>query len=230
MRVVADVPPGHVGRGIAPPLEARGFRLHVDVAEPWGGGSVAGHVERSGPPDDRPVLVRVACAAVWIDVAPQIVGQAGISVAMAYDLRARGRAIWLDEIVTVGEIEVGALAAANWRRFEISIPDDAPRAFEGTLCAVRYSVEALRSRRIGRSVAAVPLLVVERRTEPVVRIERTPIGTWRLLEWRAPDEPGFAFGPIEVSFERRAAGDEPLPGEDRDAEILRRTGRVSSAA
>jgi hypothetical protein len=118
----------------------------------------------------------------------------------------------------------------NWRRFAIHLPADLPCAFEGTLCAVRYTVEASRPRRLGRAVASLPLLVLEERSDPVVRIERTPVGEWRLFEWRDPATADFVFGPVAVAFEQRAPGDEPLPGEDRDAEILRRTGRVSGAA
>ena len=98
------------------------------------------------------------------------------------------------------------------------------------MCAFRYVVEASRSRALGRSLAALPLVIVEQRSEPVIRVETTPIGTWRLLEWRADGEQDATAGPIEVRFEPRVAGRHAArPGETRDDEILRRTGRVASA-
>jgi hypothetical protein len=77
-------------------------------------------------------------------------------------------------------------------------------------------------------VASLPLLVIERRDEPCIRIEHTPIGEWRLKEWRSELEQGFATAHVSVAFEPRRLADMPLPGEDREAELLRRTGRVAS--
>ena len=102
-----------------------------------------------------------------------------------------------------------------------------PRAFEGTLCAFRYTARGVRGRALGRAFSALPLLLVEQRREPVVRVETTPIGTWRLLEWRADGEKDGGR-PVKVRFEQRAEADLPKAGEDD--EILRRTGRVASQA
>jgi hypothetical protein len=232
MSVRAGVPEDFGGRGIPPPTEARGFRLSLDVAEPWGGGTIDGRVERipGRRGDSRPFTVSVSCISAWVDIAPQLVGQSGLSLATAYELRARARPIWLDEIIFRDDVEVGPLdGSVNWRRFEMTLPSFVPRAFEGTLCAFRYTVEAARPRALGRSLSALPLLLLEQRREPVVRIETTPIGTWRLLEWRAEGEGDAEAGPVSVRFEPRAAADMPQAGESRDDEILRRTGRVASA-
>jgi hypothetical protein len=232
MSVRAGVPEDFGGRGIPPPTEARGFRLSLDVAEPWGGGTIDGRVEgipgRRGDP--RPFTVSVSCIAAWVDIAPQLVGQSGVGLSMAYELRARARPIWLDETIFRDEVEVGPLdGSVNWRRFEIALPSFVPRAFEGTLCAFRYTVEAVRPRLLGKAFAALPLLLVEQRRDPVVRVETTPIGTWRLLEWRSDGEGAAEAGLVSVRFEQRAPADMPQAGESRDDEILRRTGRVASA-
>jgi hypothetical protein len=232
MSVRAGIPEEFGGRGIAPPTEARGYRLSLDVAEPWGGGRIEGRVESvpGRPPSPQPIEVLVRCLAAWVDIAPQLVGRAGLGLASAYELRARARPIWLDEIVFEERRTVEALdGTANWRRFEFVLPDFVPRAFEGTMCAFRYVVEASRSRTIGKSLAALPLVIVDRRDEPVIRVETTPIGSWRLLEWRAEAEQETTAGPIQVRFDPRSLADMPRAGETRDDEIFRRTGRVASA-
>jgi hypothetical protein len=232
MTVRAGVPEEFGGRGIPPPTEARGFRLSLDVAEPWGGGSIQGRVESipDRPGDRRPLTVSVTCIAAWVDIAPELVGRSGYGLATAYELRARSRPIWLDQTLYRDEVEVEPLdESVNWRRFEFRLPSSVPRAFEGTLCAFRYTVEAVRPRLLGKAFAALPLLLVEQRRDPVVRVETTPIGTWRLLEWRSDGEGAAEAGPVSVRFEQRAPADMPQAGESRDDEILRRTGRVASA-
>jgi hypothetical protein len=232
MTVRAGVPEEYGGRGIPPPTEARGFRLSLDVAEPWAGGLIEGRVERvqGRPAHDKPFEVRVRCVAAWIDIAPQLVGRAGLGLASAYELRARARPIWLDEMIFEEKTEVEPLdGSVNWRRFAFELPAFVPRALEGTMCAFRYVVEATRPRPVGRSLAALPLVIVEQRREPVIRVETTPIGTWRLLEWRADGEQDADAGPIRVHFEPRALADMPQAGETRDDEIFRRTGRIASA-
>ena len=232
MSVRTGVPEEFGGRGIPPPTEARSFRLSLDVAEPWGGGTIDGRVESIAgrPGDDRPLTVSVACAAAWVDIAPQLVGRGRLGLASAYELRARARPIWLDEAIFEDHLEVGPLdGSVNWRRFAFTLPSLLPRAFEGTMCAFRYTVEAARPRAVGRSVSALPLVVVEQRREPVMRVETTPIGTWRLYEWQADGEADAHAGPVSVHFEPRAPADMPRAGETRDGEILRRTGRVASA-
>jgi hypothetical protein len=231
--VRCDVPAGFRGRGIYPPTAARGFEVVLDVAQPQGGGVIAGRVERRGVRDERPVSVVVRCAAAWMDIAPQLVGQgrnARSLIANMGDVRGRRRPIWIDDVIHEHAVEIGPLDEVNWRPFHIELPPHLPRAFEGTFGALRYQVEARRrrSRALGTSIASLPLLVVERRSEPCVRVERTPIGEWRLKEWRSELEEGFATTNVSVGYEARRLADMPLPGEDREAEILRRTGRVAS--
>jgi hypothetical protein len=110
----------------------------------------------------------------------------------------------------------------NWRQFSFELPAGLPRALEGTFVAFRWRIDARRDRRLGHEHASLPLLVVERQDLPVVRVETSPIGTWRLLEWRAENEVGGSGGPCSVAFEARRPDDLPLPGETREAELVRR--------
>ena len=78
---------------------------------------------------------------------------------------------------------------------------------------------------MGTELASLPLLLVEPQTLPVVRVETSPIGTWRLLEWRSEEDVGGIGGPCSVFYE-----DSPrrpicrFPGETREAELARRIG------
>ena len=47
MSLLTTVPAELLGRGIAPAQETAAFALSLDVAEPWGGGMIAGRVERA---------------------------------------------------------------------------------------------------------------------------------------------------------------------------------------
>jgi hypothetical protein len=85
-------------------------------------------------------------------------------------------------------------------------------------------VEARRPRLLGGDVAVLPLLIHEPQTLPVVRVETSPIGTWRLLEWRSELDVGGSGGPCSVTYEDRRAEDLPLPGEAREQELARRAG------
>ncbi len=232
MTVRCDLPEEFRGRGIFPPAPASGFDVVLDVAEPWGGGVFAGRVERRGRPDRRPVSLVVRCATAWMDIAPQLVGQQPDRpfLASLYDIRSRRRGIWLDDPIWVHVVELGSLREANWLPFHVQLPASLPRALEGTFCALRYQVEARRPRAVGAAVASLPVLAIERRTEPCIRVERTPIGLWRLREWQGEAEVGFETEEVAVSFEPRRLADMPLPGEDREAEILRCTGRPASPA
>ena len=86
----------------------------------------------------------------------------------------------------------------------------------------RWQVAASRPRRIGRETASLPMLLAEPRTLPVVRIETSPLGHWRLLEWSSEEEREGAGGPCSVVYEERRPEDMPLPGETREAELRRR--------
>jgi hypothetical protein len=228
--VRCDVPAGLSGRGVFPPSAARGFEIVLDQAQPWGGGVLAGRVERRGARDARPVTLVVRTMVAWIDIAPQLVGQKLDShwLSIIGDVRGRRRPIWLDDIQWEHRVELGPLDEVNWQSFHVQLPPWLPRAFEGTFCGYRYQLEARRPRGVGSAVAGLPLFSLEPRTEPCVRIERTPIGLWRLREWRGDHEDAFDTPSVSVAFEPRRLGDQPLPGEDREAEILRRTGRVAS--
>jgi hypothetical protein len=222
--LVTDVPDDLRFRGIEPREEARGFAIALDEAEPWGRGRIAGRVERRrGRRDKRPVLVDVRCDACWLDVAPQLVGRKRLLSWSTYgDVRNRAVPIWLEDEVFRERVDVGALEEANWRHFRFELPGGLPRALEGTFVAFRWRVEARRRRLVGHELASLPLLLVAPQRRPVVRVETSPIGTWRLLEWRADDDVGGSGGPCSIAYEERRPEDMPLPGETREAELARR--------
>ncbi len=226
MSLVTDVPGDLRFRGIEPPQAARGFGISLDEADPEGGGRIVGRVERHNQRrDGRPLYVEVRCDACWLDVAPELVGRKGILSWSAYgEIRNKLVPIWLDEEIFSTRIEVGSLEEANWSHFAFDLPDGLPRAVEGTFVAFRWRIEARRSRLVGTEVASLPLLFLEPQTRPVVRVETSPIGTWRLLEWRSDHDVGGSGGPCSVSYEARRPTDLPLPGETREAELARRVG------
>ncbi len=222
--LLTDVPLELIGRGILPASEAHGFRITLDTAEPSGGGRVEGRVEsRGGRRDTHPIVVSASCYANWLDVPPQLVGQKRVfRLDTVWDVRTRFVPIWLEEEVWLERWEIGDLASANWLHFAIDLPAELPRAFEGTFVAFRWRVEARRERKIGHDTASVPLLLREKRELPIVRVETTPLGTWRLLDWRSQDERDGAGGPCSVQYEERRPEDMPLPGETPEEELARR--------
>jgi hypothetical protein len=222
--LLTDVPDDLRFRGIMPPQDARGFGISLDEADPEGGGRIAGRVERHDQRRDRrPLFVDVRCDACWMDVAPELVGRKGILSWSAYgEIRNKFVPIWLDEEVFSTRADVGPLEDVNWTHFAFDLPEGLPRALEGTFVAFRWRVEARRARRVGTELASLPLLFVEPQTLPVVRVETSPIGTWRLLEWRSDKDVDGSGGPCSVSYEARRATDLPLPGETREAELARR--------
>lgn len=224
MPLVTDVPDELRFRGIEPGQEARGFAIQLDEAEPWGGGRIEGRVERRrNRRDRRPVLVDVRCDACWLDVAPQLVGRKRLLSWSTYgDVRNRAVPIWLDDEVFRERVDVGPLEDANWRHFSFDLPEELPRALEGTFVAFRWRVEARRRRLVGADLAALPLLLREPQSLPVVRVETSPIGTWRLLEWKSEDDRGGSAGPCSVAYEARRPEDMPRAGETRESELLRR--------
>lgn len=223
--LLTEVPDDLHGRGITPAQAAPGFRISLDVAEPWGGGAVAGRVERSGEKrDSHPITVVLRCDAAWLDLPPQLVGQKRFWRFDTYwTMRMRAVPIWLDDGIWGGAREVGDLAGANWRHFDFAIPEDLPRAFEGTFVAFRWRVEARRKRLAGWVEASLPLLLREHRTVPTVRVEASPIGSWRLLEWKSEAETAGGGGQCRVHYEERRSEDMPLPGETREQELRRLT-------
>jgi hypothetical protein len=224
--LLTAVPDPLTFRGIAPPQEARGFAITLDEAQPRGGGLVAGRVERrNGRRDARSVTVEIRCDAAWLDVAPELVGRVRMSLTSYGAIRNRSVPIWLEEEVFSASVDLGPLQNENWRPFSFELPDDLPRALEGTFVAFRWRVAARRPRRLGSELASLPLLLIERQTLPVVRVETSPIGTWRLLEWRSENEIGASAGPCSIAFRARRPDDYPLAGETREAEIVRRNRR-----
>lgn len=227
MPVVTEIPEELRFRGIAPPEPAHGFRITLDTAEPWGGGHIEGRVERRGERHDRrSISVRVRCLAAWLDVAPQLLGRKRLLSWSTYgDIRNRAVPIWLDQEVFADNAELEPLEQANWQHFAFELPGELPRALEGTFVAFRWIVEARRSRFVGGDVASLPLLIEEPQTLPVVRVETSPIGTWRLLEWMSESDVGGSVGPCSVAYDARQERDMPLPGETRKQELARRSGR-----
>ena len=225
MPLVTDVPDALRFRGIAQPQEAGGFTIALDEAAPQGGGRIAGRIERHGRRRDRrPVRVDVHCDAYWLDVAPQLVGRKRLLGWSTYgEIRNRHVPIWLEDELFRARANVGPLDDANWRQFAFDLPDALPRALEGTFVAFRWRIEARRARRLGTEIASLPLLLIEPQVLPVVRVETSPIGSWRLLEWRAEDDVGASGGPCSIAYEDRRPDDLPLPGETRAAELARRT-------
>jgi hypothetical protein len=225
--VVTEIPEELRFRGIAPPEPAHGFRITLDTAEPWGGGHIEGRVERRGERHDRrSISVRVRCLAAWLDVAPQLLGRKRLLSWSTYgDIRNRAVPIWLDQEVFADNAKLEPLEQANWQHFAFELPGELPRALEGTFVAFRWIVEARRSRFVGGDVAALPLLIEEPQTLPVVRVETSPIGTWRLLEWMSESDVGGSVGPCSVAYDARQERDMPLPGETRKQELARRAGR-----
>lgn len=225
--VLTAVPESLRFHGIEPPLQARGFAIALDEAQPQGGGRIAGRVERrGGRTDQRPIHVDVRCAACWVDIAPQFVGRKRVlSWSALGDMRNRFVPVWLDHELFRDRLDLGPLEELNWTHFSFELPEDVPRALEGTFVAFRWRVQARRGRLVGAETASLPLLLQEPQSMPVVRVETSPIGTWRLLEWRSEHDVGGAFGPCSVGYEARRASDLPLPGENRDAELARLAGR-----
>ena len=163
--------------------------------------------------------------AAWLEVAPQLVGRKRLLSWTTYgDIRNRRVPIWLDDEVFRDRIEVEPLEEANWHPFLFELPVSLPRAVEGTFVAFRWRLEARRARLIGGEVASLPLILLEPRDAPVVRIETSPIGTWRLLEWRSEHETPASGGPCSIHYDERRSEDMPLPGETREKELARRAG------
>jgi hypothetical protein len=224
--LVTDVPEELSGRQISPRQHAHGFDISLDTAEPWGGGRIEGRVEaREGRHDPHPISVSVRCFATWLDVAPQLVGQKRLrSVDTWFEIRSRAIPIWIEEEVFLERFELGPLdAATNWVHFAMDLPPELPRALEGTFVSFRWRLEATRERRIGHDTASLPLLLRERRELPVVRVETSPLGHWRLLEWKAEAEMDAEAGPCSVAFEERRPEDMPRPGETPEQERIRLT-------
>jgi hypothetical protein len=223
--LLIEVPDEFAGRQIEHAQRARGFEIVLDRAEPWGSGLFEGRVEARGDRrhPQQPIVLSVRCKAAWLDVAPQLVGQKRfLSLTTYWDLRTRALPMWIEEDVWVGREELGSLADVNWLHFAVTAPPVLPRALEATFVSFRWRIEASRRRLIGRETASHPLLLLEQRDQPVVRVETSPLGSWRLLDWRSEEEHGDRAGPCSVSYEPRQPEDMPLPGETPEQELARR--------
>ena len=225
--LTTNVPDELLGRGIEPPLRARGFSLSLDVVEPWGGGTIEGRVEaREGSHNSHPVTVTAQCRSNWLDLPPQLVGQKPFwRIGTYWDLRMRMLPIWIEQEIWLDRLELGDLSEANWLHFQFTLPAELPRAFEGTFIAFRWRVSASRRRPIGRDTSSLPLILLEPRDQPIVRVEQSPLGQWRLLEWRAEAERDASGGQCSLAYEARRPEDMPLPGETPQQELVRRTSR-----
>ncbi len=224
-RVLTDVPTDLVGRQIEHAAYTSGFALALDVAEPWGGGRVEGRVEaREGRRSTKPVFVSVRCCAAWLDIAPQVVGQKRLlGLDTVWDMRTRSIPIWIEDEVWLERWELGSLAkGTNWLHFGIDVPPELPRGIEGTFVSFRWRVEARRRRRVGHETTSLPLIIQEPPTQPIVRVETSPLGSWRLLQWMSDGDRDAVAGPCAITFEERLPDDMPLPGETREQELQRR--------
>ena len=227
MPLLTAVPDELKFHGIEPPLQAPGFAIALDAAQPQGAGLIAGRVERRGDRrDGRPVIVEVCCRVCWLDVAPQFVGRKGLLHWSAYgDMRNKFIPIWLDETLFSERLEIGSLDTANWRPFSFELAEGLPRALEGTFVAFRWRIEARRARRVGAQLASLPLLLDEPQVLPVVRVETSPIGSWRLLDWKSEQDLDASGGSCSIRYENRLPADLPLAGETREDERARRAAR-----
>lgn len=223
--LLTDVPDELGGRQIQHAELASGFVLSLDTAEPWGAGRIEGRVEaRAGRHGANPVFLSIRCYAAWLEIAPQMVGQKRLlGLDTLWDVRTRSIPIWIEDEAWLERWELGSLGeGTNWLHFGIDLPPELPRAIEGTFVSFRWRVEARRDRRLGHDTTSLPLILCEPRTQPVVRVETSPLGSWRLLEWRAEDELDAAVGPCSIAFEERRPEDLPLPGESPQEERRRR--------
>ena len=203
--LLTDVDKPLWGRSIEMPRHAANFRLVLDTAEPWGGGQIGGRVEASKPGRGGSYVVSVTCAAAWLDCPPPSKsGGPGRSPgpALSYVLmHGIGIPIWLDQQLWSCETDLGQLGDSNWLPFAFDLPANLPRAFEGTFVAFRWRIAAHRRRPVVRAVTSLPLILREDRHLPTIRVETTPIGTWRLRDSRNEAEVESAAGECSVCYE-----------------------------
>jgi hypothetical protein len=207
--LVTDVDQLLWGRSIEPARRSAGFHVVLDTAQPWGGGRIEGRLESRKARQSGRYDVSVSCSAAWLDCAPPPPGEIGTSagpgsvgaVASNLLLHGIGIRIWLDERVWEGRADLGELSGENWLPFAFDLPSGLPRAFEGTLAAFRWRVTARRRRAVGHAEVSFPLIIREDRPLPTVRIETTPIGTWRLKDRRSDLERDSAGGGCSVRYE-----------------------------
>lgn len=220
-----EVPDELGGRQIEHAEYVSGFALSLDIAEPWGGGRIEGRVEaQEGRHSTNPVFVSVRCYAAWLDIAPQVVGQKRLlGLDTLWDLRTRSIPIWIEDEVWLERWELGSLGqGTNWLHFGIDLPHELPRAIEGTFVSFRWRVEARRRRRVGHDTTSLPLILLEPLTRPIVRVETSPLGSWRLIQWKSDADRDALAGPCAITFEERVPDDMPLPGETPEQELRRR--------
>ncbi len=205
--LVTDVDKPLWGRSIEPARRSASFGLVLDTAEPWGGGRIEGRVESRKPDQRGRYLVSVTCSAAWLDcAAPK--GRTGKSAGTMMTnllMHGIGIRIWLDEQLWAGGADLGELSGENWLPFSFDLPAELPRAFEGSFVAFRWRIAARRRRALGHAETSFPLILREDRALPTVRIETSPIGTWRVNDERSEGEHDFAGGSCSIRYEDRPA-------------------------
>jgi hypothetical protein len=157
-------------------------------------------------------------------MAPQALGQKRLlGLDTLWDIRTRSIPIWIEDEVWLERWELGSLGhGTNWLHFGIDVPPELPRAIEGTFVSFRWRVEARRRRRVGHDTTSLPLILQEPPTQPIIRVETSPLGSWRLLQWKSDADRDALAGPCAITFDERAPDDMPLPGETPEQELKRR--------
>jgi len=203
--VVLDVDRPLWGRSIEPARRSASVQLVLDAAQPWGGGRIEGRVESRKAHQGGRYVVSVTCSAAWLDCAPPN-AQGGTSVATVGSnllMHGIGIRIWLDEQLWAAEADLGELSGENGLPFALDLPAELPRAFEGAYVAFRWRIAARRPRAIGHAETSFPLILREDRPIPTVRIETSPVGTWRLSDTRSNAEHDIAVDGCSVRYEDR---------------------------
>jgi len=196
------------GRSIEEPRLSSSAHISLDLAQPWGGGRIEGRVDAYRKDQSGRYRVTVSCAAAWLDEAPQTPGKEGTrgSPISSILMHGMGIKIWLDEQFWAGQADLGELSGKNWLPFAFDLPGELPRAFEGHHVSFRWRIAARRQRGIWRSETSLPLILRDDRRIPTVRIETSPVGTWRFTTTRNDAEHDSVGAGCSVRYE------DPRPG------------------
>ncbi len=160
MPLVTAVPDELKFHGIEPPLQAPGFAIALDAAQPQGAGRIAGRVERRGDRrDGRPVIVEVCCHGLLAGCRASVrraQGPAALVGVRRHAEQVHTRLARRDALFRAARDRLArGLPIGGPSRS--SSPEGLPRALEGTFVAFRWRIEARRARRVGAQagVAAV---------------------------------------------------------------------------
>ena len=77
-------------------------------------------------------------------------------------------------------------------------------------------------RRVGHDTTSLPLILLEPLTRPIVRVETSPLGSWRLLQWKSDADRDALAGPCAITFEERVRTTCPSPVRRAEQELKRR--------